>query len=280
VAEPSVDHDLDGCGVRTHNPRDGVMTIVAIADGEEAFWDSNGNGVRDGTEPFVDQGEPFIDQDDDGAYTLGEWFHDVDGDLAWDPPNTTWDANTKIWTQTVVVYTGTAAKLDVGANSLGVRIANAGVHACTPTPPPVGFDVDAATTVSPAESASYWVYAADMNLNFLHTETSYDVSNRGDGGIDLIYWGLDSYADDLGMGYRYWPCSGGSCAAQCQATGGTTCTMRPLVSGFSCGVRARFDVTAGQPGPVSVDWTVEVPWSRYGTSAFDRAIETVSFGVN
>jgi hypothetical protein len=101
ASEPMVTHDLDGCGVRGHNPRDGVVTLVAIADGEEAFFDANGNGVHDppnaggtGGEPFVDQGEPFVDQDDSGAWEPGEWFQDADGDLAYTPPNGVWDAQT------------------------------------------------------------------------------------------------------------------------------------------------------------------------------------------
>jgi hypothetical protein len=283
VPEPSVDHDLDGCGLgsaRTHNPRDGLVTMIAIADGEEAFWDANGNGSFDAGEPFVDQGEPFVDQDDDGAYDAGEWFLDVDRSSDHTAANGTWDASTKIWTQTVVVYTGRPETLVSTGNHLGVRISDAYVDACTPTTPtPSSFDVDVATTVTPAESDTYWVYASDMNLNFLHMGTSYEVTTRGAGGVDVQYWGFDSYADDIGMSYTYQPCNtaaGGTCAAQCQATGGTRCEMVPSLTAFSCGLDgARVDLTAASAGPVSVDWAVQTPWNRYGTSAFWRTVRSV-----
>jgi Invasin, domain 3 len=112
--EPSVVHGLDGCGARTHNPRDGVLTVIAIADGEEAFFDSNGNGVYDLGEPFIDLGEPYVDQNDNGQYDTGEWFLDVNQNGVYDGPSGVWDANTKLWTETVVVYTGVpAGPLDV-----------------------------------------------------------------------------------------------------------------------------------------------------------------------
>ncbi len=276
--EPSVLHGLDGCGDRSHNPRDGVVTIIAVADGEEAFFDANGNGVYDAApaaEPFVDQGEPFVDQDDSGAWEPGEWFLDVDGDGDYTLPNGRWDAAAKIWTQTVVVYTGVAATLPVtGGNLLGTRWFGAGfVNACTADAVPI-FAVHPSVTgppLVPATSQTFGVVASDMNLNQLHTGTTYDVAVEGGAKVLAEYNGLTSYADDLGFVYRYWPCDRtGACASQCRATGtDAPCVMTPDVADFSCGIASSVTITGGSapdPGTVFVDFTVDVPWKVYGGS--------------
>lgn len=275
AGEPSASHGQDGCGTRVHNPRDGLATLVAIADGEEAFFDANGNGVYDGGEPFVDQGEPFVDEDDSGSFDAGEWFLDVNGDGLYDPPNDAWDASTKIWTQTVVVYTAEPATvLAPGLNLLGTRWATdaAFTDACTATPAPLAFDLQASGGGPPpveAETAPYVVVASDMNLNRLAAATSYAVDVTR-GSITADYAGLPSYADGLGLFYRYWPCDqGGNCASQCRAASADLpCLMTPSISGFSCGIAASVLVTGGNAENVesaAVDFTVETPYSVYGT---------------
>lgn len=269
AGEPSVDHALDGCGTRTHNPRDGVVTIVAVADGEEAFFDQNGSGAYEAGEPFVDQGEPFVDQDDDGVYTLGEWFLDVDGDVVYTPANGTWDAFAKIWTQTVVVYTTGGATLAApgGTTFLGNRwvLLADWAGACSPTPTPPVFHL---TATNP--SVSYNVVAADRNLNFLSTGTSYAVEPVGTPEVVVLYRGLPKFADNLGFAYRYWPCDqNGVCASQCRATGAAApCEMAPSISGFTCGYAAGVTVTRGSsPDPtVLIDWNAVTPWNRFGSA--------------
>jgi Bacterial Ig-like domain (group 1) len=273
AAEPSIDHGLDGCGIRTHNPRDGVVTMLAIADGEEAFFDSNGNGSKDAGEPFVDQGEPFVDQDDNGQWDAGEWFLDVDGNRAYTPANGTWDAATKIWTQTVVVYTGEAATLDAGGGELlGTRFADPAdfVDACVPTPFSPDFAVTASQTGPPeiaATSDARKVVASDMNLNFLNAGTKYSVDVLPDDAkLEVTYFGSAQYSDVLGLFYRYWPCDqGGNCASQCRATGAAApCTMKPAITDFSCGLATSIRVMGGDdPERVTVRWLVDVPWTVY-----------------
>lgn len=285
AGEPSVVHALDGCGTRTHNPRDGVVTVLAIADGEEGFFDLNGNGVYDLGEPFTDQGEPFVDQDDDGVWTPGEWFLDVNGNGAYDPPNGVWDASAKIWTQTAVVYTGPATTMQVGANFLGDRWADAAgfTDACSPTPAPTPFSVLAAVTGPPAvppTSANYVAVASDLNLNHPHSGADYAVAVQA-GDVAITYYGLPKYTDLLGFFYRYWPCDQtGACAAQCCATGAAApCEMQPSLSAFSCGVAAGVKVTGGgqpSPGTVLVDWTVNVPWEVYGSGRIATTVRTLS----
>jgi len=273
AGEPSVSHALDGCGTRTHNPRDGVVTVIAIADGEEGFFDSNGNGRYDAGEPFVDVGEPFVDQDDDGVWTSGEWFLDVDGDSAYTPANGAWDAAKLLWTQTVVVYTGYASTMSSGPNVLGTRwVAGAAyTGSCVATPPAPAFAVSAeqpGPPVIPASSAGYVVVASDWNLNRLATSSAYAVEVSGT--VSATYGGLAKYVDDLGIFYRYWPCDqNGNCAAQCRATGAAApCEMAPSLSAYTCGVAASVVITGGsEPDPSlnAVDWNVDTTFQVYGT---------------
>lgn len=272
--EPSVSHALDGCGTRTHNPRDGVVTVLAVADGEEAFFDSNGNGAYDAGEPFVDQGEPFVDQDDDGQWDVGEWFLDVDGSAGYTVGNLAWDGATKIWTQTVVVYSGLpATPVAAGPTYLGTRWADAFTDACTATPAPAPFSVLAEQPGPPivaATSDTYFVAASDMNLNMLATATSYAVT-VGAGTVTADYLGLASYADQLGAFYRYWPCDQtGACASQCRSTGAALpCVMTPAITSYSCGVSAPVVITGGatpDPGTVRIDWEVTTPYSVFGAN--------------
>ena len=273
ATEPSTSHDFDGCGARTHNPRDGVVTLVAIADGEEAFFDANGNGVYDAGEPFVDQGEPFVDADDSGTWNAGEWFLDVDGSGTYTNRNGVWDAATKIWTQTVVVYTGRPATVPSGVNFLGTRWADGSVGACTATPLATNFSVFVTPTPPASRTASYTVAASDMNLNRLDAGTTYGVS-VAIGTVTAQYGGLASYADDLGFFYRYWPCDQTAptpvCASQCRSTGAALpCVMTPSISGYGCGLAAPVSITVGAPTAAEtdrVDWDVATPYSVFGTA--------------
>lgn len=273
--ERSVVHGRDGCGTRTHNPRDGVVTVIAVADGEEAFFDANGNGTFDAGEPFVDLGEPYVDQDDDGIWTPGEWFLDRDGNGTWTVPNGAWDANTKIWTQTIVVYTGAAeSEIPSGGRFMGARLADPGafVDACTSTATPTSFDVLYETTIHPASSQSYVAVASDGNLNFLHTKTTYDASIvPASADFTVDYFGLPSYADLPGLSWRYWPCANagaGACASQCRATGANApCRMRAEFTGFSCGLETSIMVTGGSKlSAGTLLFGVHVPWDEYGSS--------------
>lgn len=94
-------------GQLTGNPRDGLVTIMAYTRGEEWFDDTNGNGVRDPGEQFIDQGEPFVDSNDNGIRDPGETYIDeAPADGQWNGPNGKWDNDTSIWTETRILYTG------------------------------------------------------------------------------------------------------------------------------------------------------------------------------
>ena len=100
--EPSY---VDGNG-RKRNPRDGLATIVAVVQGEEAFTDMNGNGEYDSGEPFVDAAEPFLDEDDNDKKDPTEKYIDTNGNGKWDLANGKWDAKTKIMAVYKILWTG------------------------------------------------------------------------------------------------------------------------------------------------------------------------------
>jgi hypothetical protein len=74
-------------------PDNGIVTILATTRGEEAFIDSNGNGVHDPDEPFTDSPEPFIDFNGNGRYDPPEPFTDTNGNGKWDPGEPFTDTN-------------------------------------------------------------------------------------------------------------------------------------------------------------------------------------------
>ena len=97
------------------NGRDGWVTIVASTRGEEAFVDTDGNGIYDrGIDVFLpalhDLPEPFVDSDDSGTWEEGELFRDLNQDGQWNIGNNDWDNNTEIWVQTRMLWTGTLAE--------------------------------------------------------------------------------------------------------------------------------------------------------------------------
>ena len=99
---------------KVRNPRDGLATLVAVVDGEEAWNDVNGNGKYDQGEPFTDTAEPFVDVDDDDTWDPDEKYLDVDGNGKWDRANGVWDGQTKIMAINKILWTG---RLDNGPST-------------------------------------------------------------------------------------------------------------------------------------------------------------------
>ena len=82
----------DATGI-THNPRDGIATLIAAVPGVKSF---------------DDQGEPFVDANDNGVWDPGEAFIDYNGNGKWDAP----DGKVKdrlIWKTYRVIWSGEAA---------------------------------------------------------------------------------------------------------------------------------------------------------------------------
>lgn len=95
----------DGSQIRM-NPRDNLVTMIAVTSGEEAFSDNNNNGAWDADEPYTDLTEPFVDSNDNGTWDPDERFIDVNGDKRWTGKNNKWDSNTLIWVQEKILWTG------------------------------------------------------------------------------------------------------------------------------------------------------------------------------
>lgn len=68
-------------------PADGRSTILATAIGEESTVDVNGNGFFDDVDTWTDLPEAYRDDNESGAYDLGEFFVDFNSNLLRDPGN-------------------------------------------------------------------------------------------------------------------------------------------------------------------------------------------------
>ena len=89
------------------NPRDQLVTLIAMVRGEEAFVDANLDGQYNAGELFVDEGDPFIDSNDDNAYDPATEPRFCGGAscATYHGPNGTWDADTTIWATAWEVFT-------------------------------------------------------------------------------------------------------------------------------------------------------------------------------
>ncbi len=98
------------------NPRDNLVTMIAVTAGEEGFTDVDNDGkFTQGTDLFDlkdDLTEPFVDADDNGTWNDGERFIDLNGNRTWDGKNGQWDANTLIWVAEKILWTGMPAAED------------------------------------------------------------------------------------------------------------------------------------------------------------------------
>jgi hypothetical protein len=125
------------------DPRTGIVTIIAVTQGEETFIDSNGNGLFDGpqefdpSDPELDTPEPFVDHvtlcngvsspcpaDPVNPPVLSgnnqfdttdrfELFIDGNSNSKWDGPNGVWDADKPIFASTRVLFSG-PTRLNIG----------------------------------------------------------------------------------------------------------------------------------------------------------------------
>lgn len=106
--EPARPDDLGG---PENNPRDGLVTIVAMVGGAaEGFTDNNGNGLYEPEldETFDDTAEPLLDVDDDGRYEpeRGDRYFDADGNGEWTGPNGVRDTDIVAWTFFKILWSG------------------------------------------------------------------------------------------------------------------------------------------------------------------------------
>lgn len=104
-----------------NNPRDNLVTLIAVTSGEEGFEDKNNNGTFDSaTETYFDTTEPFVDSNDNGTWDPNERYVDTNGDGSWTGKNNKWDANTLIWVSEKILWTGWPTAEDLIMNVPGV----------------------------------------------------------------------------------------------------------------------------------------------------------------
>lgn len=131
-AKPVVEYGLPGqtgiepsrtdpvTGVTLFNPRDNLVTLIAVTAGEEGFTDLNDNGQWDPGEPYDDTTEPFVDANDNGTYDVGERYVDTDGNGHWDGRNGKYDASTLIWASEKILWTGIPEEMDIKDTTNGI----------------------------------------------------------------------------------------------------------------------------------------------------------------
>lgn len=144
-------------------PANGRLTIMASTQGEEAFVDSNGNGLYDIGESFSDIGEPFLDKNENGVRDADELFIDVNGNGVYNGPNGLWDGPNcpaagcvrpaTIWTDMTLTLSGNA------------------VCALSPT----------TFTIADGGTQSFTFSVQDVNGNSVVGGTTIAVTETGDG---------------------------------------------------------------------------------------------------
>ncbi len=189
--------------IGNHNPRDGLVTIMAYTTGDEAFTDSNGNGRYDDGEPFVDTVEPFLDKDDDGVWDPDEPYIDSDESETYTGKNTVWDGDTHIWTQTHMLWTGELEEGDP-ANDCSVVYRYSVV--C-----PGSFDI------AKGDELRFDWEIKDINLNPLNETAQVDVAVTGKGSLGIVmspplpWTGVDTLGGFVDPSHFWEDCGGGQC---------------------------------------------------------------------
>ncbi|MBI5067842.1 MAG: hypothetical protein HZB56_06340 [Deltaproteobacteria bacterium] len=223
AGERWVAHDLDGCGNGSnlvHNPRDGLVTIIATALGEEGFVDLNGNGQFDAGEPFIDMGEPYVDDNDNGRWDLGETFIDTNGNGTYDGPDGQWEASKVIWAETRVVYTGYLEQVVTTGNALS-RFYSSGDAVPDPT---AGSTFTVTSAPGSNTTEAHPVGVMDGNLNPLTSTTTFAFSTANGKVTAAFPLGAGvSRLDGLGMSFTQLYCDHPTSPTTC----GNVCSTSP-----------------------------------------------------
>ncbi|MCA9601734.1 MAG: hypothetical protein KC417_06915 [Myxococcales bacterium] len=200
-------------GFTTHNPRDGLVSIVAYLRGEEFYDDSNSNGTRDEGERFYDMGEAFVDSNDNNVWDVGEIFiDDAPANGVWDPPNGVWDANTTIWAETKILVTSRAARVSFGPSES------------------IPSECDQGSALPKGQNAIFNAYFGDVNLNRLVTGTTVSISDNAKGSAAIVSsLGLDGYGMDIA-----WTWVDSSTGTVCSPAS-VSCERRVSFGGWSAG---------------------------------------------
>jgi len=148
------------------NPRDGLVRVVALTLGEEAFVDVNGDGVWDEAvdfqHPHQQLSEVFLDINDDDEFDDGvEFFRDANGNGDFDYANDQWDEAVEIWVSTTVLWVGDL-RGDDPCDRLSFRCLDDHPEGCEP-----GADGAPPTIVAPGGRFEIRADLSDDNGNCL-----------------------------------------------------------------------------------------------------------------
>ena len=222
----------------TSNPRDQIVTLIAMVRGEETFFDANHNGSYDVGESFVDLSDPYIDGNDNNLYdpALEQRFCGLGSCAAFSYPNTQWDADTIIWAPTWVVFTGLPA-------AVGSSVTWAGTSC-----------VDYLDNTGPNPSTIIGTFLfRDYWLNLFTSGTTYSNALANGAGLTLTA-PTDPERDQLGaagMQHLNWDYIRVSAADQTKPCApGTACVMKLIFGDFLTGART-FTVADGNSLPAA-----------------------------
>lgn len=237
-------------GAQTFNPRDQLITLVAVTLGEEAYTDENANGKFDpGTnETFVDLPDPFVDANDDNtwdAFSAGGQLeqkfcsvqnHPVLPDGGFDcstfsPGNGAWDAKASIWTAIHVVFTGVPQISNYPNTNGGVMVSPAGS-----SPQPFVLTGGGTGCIPEGASASMPIFAYDDYLNVPGLGTTITWATPGGPTLSTPKNPLDNFGStDFDSALSgYYPVAE-SDGGLCNSSNGQACVLKFLIQGFSTG---------------------------------------------
>jgi len=170
-------------------PDNGIVTVLATTRGEESFVDSNGNGIHDSNEPFIDAPEPFIDYNGNGRYDRPEPFTDTNQNGRWDEGEPFTDDNAN------GVYDANPFErfIDVNGNnqwdaaqSPGVWEANALLSAqadVTMSGHTQALIIPTSFTIEPGGAQEFTLFVSDADLNPLVGGSTIAVTLDGKGAV-------------------------------------------------------------------------------------------------
>jgi hypothetical protein len=258
----------DGChpagSLPTHNPRDGIVAVIAMMAGEEGFIDRNGDGDYDSGEPFIDLPEPFVDSNDNGVRDAGEFFQDLNNDSLWNPANGSWDQSTTLWTETRIVYSGKGVVLlDSNDDEFISRYFDPRAVKLPPTPTARIKDIP----LIPDQAKDLGLWFADANFNVLAPTVKYSVEIGMGDPITASLTGTPPMRPSREEGFFFVQqyCDGASpanCGMICPPSPATQqCVIKSAVTTFEYGTAGtvRIKASASLKGAFAVTSVASLP---------------------
>lgn len=262
AAEPSYtdpDPSNQRCGNRTYNPRDGLVSVIAVFQGEEPFTDLTGSGVYEPGDPFTDVPQPFVDSNDNSVYDPGEICPGSSVANQCGGANGVWDANTSLHAETRILYSGVGVGVPTSVLAQGSTIS-------FEAPGP-----QQAFMLSESQSENGSVTWGDVNLNVAAatgTNQAYGVVvSSGPTSTTATFPAPGSKAappDTLGMTVTFLTdCDAGVVPVDGGSVPTSICRLVTQVSQFSGGFTSQYKVTngntqAGKGGPFTLTATQQI----------------------